>query len=112
MSVTEYDNTDEQMVGSRWVMAIAIVMIVLGIIVIAFPFFATITSTVLFGWIFIFAGISQITYTFQSRGAGQIVWKIILSRFSNESKQLLSYRTRGLSPLPVKHSNANRYTSR
>ncbi|MEA5480219.1 BON domain-containing protein [Pseudanabaena galeata UHCC 0370] len=52
MSITEYDNTDEQVIGSGWITAIAIVMIVLGIIAIAFPFFATIASTVLFGWVF------------------------------------------------------------
>jgi|GEM_PF-1653681 len=51
MSVTEYQDTDEKVISSGWVTAIAIVMIVLGIIAIAFPFFATIASTVLFGWI-------------------------------------------------------------
>lgn len=78
MSVTEYEDTDEQVISSGWMTAIAIVMIVLGIIAIAFPFFATIASTVLFGWIFIFAGIAQIIFAFQSRGAGQVVWKVIL----------------------------------
>jgi uncharacterized membrane protein HdeD (DUF308 family) len=78
MSVTEYDDTDEQVISSGWITAIAIVMIVLGIIAIAFPFFATIASTVLFGWIFISAGIFQIAYAFQSRGTGKIVWKMIL----------------------------------
>ena len=32
----------------------------------------------MFGWVFIFAGIAQIVYAFQSRGAGQVVWKLIL----------------------------------
>jgi uncharacterized membrane protein HdeD (DUF308 family) len=53
-------------------------MIILGMIAIIFPLFATITSTLVFGWIFIFAGIAQIVYAFQSRGAGQIAWKLIL----------------------------------
>jgi uncharacterized membrane protein HdeD (DUF308 family) len=53
MSITEYDDTDEQVIGSQWMTAIAIVMIVLGIIAIIFPFFATIASTVLFGFLFI-----------------------------------------------------------
>ncbi|WP_055077530.1 HdeD family acid-resistance protein [Pseudanabaena sp. 'Roaring Creek'] len=78
MSVTEYEDTDEQVISSGWMTAIAIVMIGLGLIAIAFPFFATIASTVLFGWIFIFAGIAQIAYTFQSKGAGKIAWKMIL----------------------------------
>ena len=78
MSITEYDDTEDQVIGSQWMTAIAIVMIVLGIIAIVFPFFATIASTVLFGFLFILAGISQIAYAFQSRGAGQFLWKTIL----------------------------------
>ncbi|MDZ8262173.1 DUF308 domain-containing protein [Nostoc sp. ChiQUE01b] len=53
-------------------------MIVLGIVAIVFPFVATITSTFVFGWIFIFAGIAQIVYAFQSKGAGRVAWKLIL----------------------------------
>ncbi len=76
---------DEQVVSSRWTTAIAILMIVLGIIAqaqpaagIAFPFFASVASTLLFGWIFIFAGIAQIVYAFQSKGAGKVIGKLIL----------------------------------
>jgi uncharacterized membrane protein HdeD (DUF308 family) len=69
---------DEQVVSSKWTNAIAILMIVLGIIAIAFPFFASVASTLLFGWIFIFAGITQIAYTFQSKGAGQVIGKLVL----------------------------------
>lgn len=70
--------TDEQISSSGWTNAIAILMIVLGFIAIAFPFFATVATTLTFGWIFTFAGIAQIIYAFQSRGAGQVVWKLIL----------------------------------
>jgi len=38
-------------------------MIVLGMIAIAFPFFASVTSVLVFGWIFVFAGIAQIIST-------------------------------------------------
>ncbi|WP_203225951.1 HdeD family acid-resistance protein [Calothrix sp. PCC 6303] len=76
---------DEQVVSSGWTTAIplvavgiAILMIVLGIIAIVFPFFAGVASTLLFGWIFIFAGITQIAYAFQSRGAGKVIGKLIL----------------------------------
>jgi uncharacterized membrane protein HdeD (DUF308 family) len=69
---------DEQVFSSGWTTAIAILMIVLGIIAIAFPFFASVASTLMFGWIFIFAGITQIIYAFQSRGAGQVIGKLIL----------------------------------
>jgi uncharacterized membrane protein HdeD (DUF308 family) len=70
--------TDEQVIKSRLTNAIAILMIVLGFIAIVFPFFATIATTLMFGWIFIFAGIAQIAYAFQSRVTGQVVWKLIL----------------------------------
>lgn len=69
---------DEQVINSGWTTTIAILTIVLGIVAIAFPFFATVATTLVFGWIFIFAGIAQIVYAFQSRGAGQVTWKLIL----------------------------------
>ncbi|MEH1834080.1 MAG: DUF308 domain-containing protein [Nostoc sp.] len=70
--------TSEQTINSGWLTAIAVLMILLGIITIAFPFFATVASTLAFGWVFIVAGIAQIVYAFQSKGAGQIAWKLIL----------------------------------
>ncbi len=45
--------TDEQVVSSGWTTAIAILMILLGISAIAFPFFASVASTLVFGWVFI-----------------------------------------------------------
>lgn len=77
MKVIE-SKTDEKISSSGWTNAIAILMIVLSFIAIAFPFFATVATTLTFGWIFTFAGIAQIVYAFQLRGAGQVVWKLIL----------------------------------
>lgn len=77
MRVTEPE-TDEQVIKSGWTTTIAVLMVVLGIIAIMFPFFATVASTLVFGWIFIFVGITQIVYAFQSRGAGQVALKLIL----------------------------------
>jgi uncharacterized membrane protein HdeD (DUF308 family) len=77
MRVTEPE-TREQTINSGWLTAIAVLMIILGIVAIVFPFFATITSTLVFGWIFVFAGIAQIVYAFQSKGAGRVFWKFIL----------------------------------
>lgn len=50
MRATESE-TREQTINSRWLTTIAIFMIILGIIATVFPFFATITSTLVFGWI-------------------------------------------------------------
>ncbi len=69
---------DDQVVSSGWTTAIAVLMIVLGLIAIAFPFLVSVASSLVLGWIFIFAGITQIVYALQSRGAGQVVWKLIL----------------------------------
>jgi uncharacterized membrane protein HdeD (DUF308 family) len=77
MRATESE-TREQTTNSSWLTAIAVLVIILGIIAILFPFFATITSTLVFGWIFIFAGIAQIVYAFQSKEAGQVAWKLVL----------------------------------
>jgi uncharacterized membrane protein HdeD (DUF308 family) len=73
-----FSATNGQIVGTRAINAIAVLMIILGIIAIAFPFFASVASTLFFGWIFILAGIIQIIYAVQSRGVGQITWKLIL----------------------------------
>jgi len=70
--------TEEQIVSSGWTTAIAVLMIVLGIIAIAFPLFATVTSTLVFGWVFIVAGIAQAIYALQSKSSGQVAWKVIL----------------------------------
>lgn len=71
-------NTTQPIPDPKWLTVIAVPMIVLGVIAITFPFLATIASTLLFGGIFIGAGIVQIIYAFQSKGAGKVVWKLIL----------------------------------
>lgn len=68
----------EQVVRSKWITPIAILVIVMGLVAIVFPLFAAVASTLIFGWIFVLAGIAQIAYAFQSKGSGQIAWKLIL----------------------------------
>jgi uncharacterized membrane protein HdeD (DUF308 family) len=77
MRVTDPE-TNEQNINARWLIVLAVLTIVLGLVTIAYPLFATVASTLAVGWIFIIAGITQIVYAFQSKGAGQIVWKLIL----------------------------------
>jgi uncharacterized membrane protein HdeD (DUF308 family) len=69
---------NEPAISSKWINAISILMIILGMVAIIFPFFSTITATIYFGWIFIFAGIAQIVYAFQLRNFGQFTGKLIL----------------------------------
>lgn len=65
-------------VQSRWAAPLGIVMIILGVVAIALPLFVTLASTVIFGWVFIAAGIAQVIYAFQGKGAGHVIWKVIL----------------------------------
>lgn len=64
--------------GSALGIGIGIGLIILGLIAIARPAFATIASTVLFGWLFIIAGIAQIIYAFGGRNVSALVWKLLL----------------------------------
>ena len=70
--------SNEQNINSGWLIALGVLTIGLGVVTIAYPFFVTVVSTFAFGWVFIIAGIAQIVYAFQSKGAGQIFWKLML----------------------------------
>jgi uncharacterized membrane protein HdeD (DUF308 family) len=79
MRVTDPEVRDrERTGGSGTGIVVGVLLVILGLIAIARPVYATIASTLVFGWLFIFAGIAQIVYAFSSRGAGQVVWKLLL----------------------------------
>ncbi|WP_341531020.1 DUF308 domain-containing protein [Nostoc sp. UHCC 0302] len=63
------------------------VMIVLGMIAIAFPFFASVTSVLVFGWIFVFAGIAQIIYA--NNPKVQLKWLFLPLHLLNSIQQVL-----------------------
>jgi len=77
MKVTE-PKPNMPVAASKWLSAMAIPIIGLGILAILFPLFSTLTSASVFGWVFIGAGVGQLIYASQSKGAGQIIWKLIL----------------------------------
>lgn len=79
MKVTDPEVRDrERTGGSGTGIVIGVILALLGLIAIARPVYATIASTLVFGWLFIFAGIAQIFYAFKSRLAGQVIWKLLL----------------------------------
>jgi len=65
--------------SAGWGIAIGIVLMILGIVAVARPFYATIASTLVFGWLFITAGVMQMLYSFRSPRIGQFALKLILS---------------------------------
>lgn len=77
MRVTEPE-VREQTGGSGTGIVVGAALVILGLVSIARPVYATIASTLVFGSMFIFAGIVQLVYGFGSRGAGQLVWKLLL----------------------------------
>lgn len=81
MRLTDPTNSEmrQQLRSSAgWGIAIGVVLLILGLIAIARPLYATIASTIVFGWLFIVAGIAQVIYAFRSYGNGQLVWKVLL----------------------------------
>jgi uncharacterized membrane protein HdeD (DUF308 family) len=80
MRVEDSESTEQKaQVASGWGIVVGSVMGVLGLIAIARPLYATIASTLAFGWLFIVAGIALVAYAFQSKGVGRILWKLLLA---------------------------------
>lgn len=79
MKATDPEVRDRERTGGLGTgIVVGVLLVSLGLVAIARPVYATIASTLVFGWMFIFAGIAQLVYAFGSRGAGQIVWKLLL----------------------------------
>lgn len=79
MRVTDPEVRDTERTGGSGIgIVVGVLLVILGLIAIARPLYATIASTLVFGWLFIFAEIAQIVYAFSSRGAGQLIWKLLL----------------------------------
>ena len=79
MRATDPEVRDRERTGGSGIgIVLGVLLVILGLIAIARPLYATIASTVVFGWLFIFAGIAQIVYAFRSHGVGQIIWKLVL----------------------------------
>ncbi|MDX2230605.1 MAG: HdeD family acid-resistance protein [Leptolyngbyaceae cyanobacterium bins.349] len=53
--------------SSGWLIALSIILIVLGIVALFVPVFASVTFTLVMGWILLFTGVVQIIKSFRSR---------------------------------------------
>ena len=58
---------------------VSVLLILLGIAAIAFPYFSTLAAETWIAWIILFSGISKLVYTFQTRQQGGFVWQLLLS---------------------------------
>ena len=78
MRVTDLEISAQLQVNPAWGIGIGILMIVLGVIAIAKPFFALFVSALLFSFIFIIASIVQSVSARLKRRDGHIAWKLII----------------------------------
>lgn len=58
---------------------VGVLLVLLGLVAIARPTYATIASTVVFGWMFMLAGIDHFIVTLRSYGSRQFIWRLLLS---------------------------------
>jgi uncharacterized membrane protein HdeD (DUF308 family) len=64
--------------GRGWSIAIGILLILAGLAAIVIPPVAGLAATVVFGWLIMVAGIAHLVYAWSARGAGAVVWQVIL----------------------------------
>ncbi len=60
-----------------WAIALGVLIMIVGVVAIAKPFFAAFASVAVLSWLFIFGGIFLFAYTFQTRRFGYIVLKLL-----------------------------------
>jgi uncharacterized membrane protein HdeD (DUF308 family) len=61
-----------------WAIALGILIILMGIIAVAYPLLTGILTTMVFGWVVLFGGICQAIYAFRTRKAGRFMLKLLL----------------------------------
>src|SRR5215475_13210222 len=62
-----------------WSIMLGVLLVLLGIVAIISPVFATATLIKAMGWLLILAAIEQAIYTFQDREEGGVFWKLLLA---------------------------------
>jgi uncharacterized membrane protein HdeD (DUF308 family) len=61
-----------------WSILLGVLLIVFGLLAIAAPFFAGIAASIFFGWLVLFGGVAHLVYAWSERGAGSILWQILI----------------------------------
>ena len=62
-----------------WLIAVAVVFIILGMIAIVEPGIAGLAVAILVGWLLIFGGVTHLITSFRNGGAGRVIWQVILA---------------------------------
>jgi uncharacterized membrane protein HdeD (DUF308 family) len=64
--------------ASGWLIAVAVVFILLGIFAIAEPGIAALAVTLLVGWLLIFGGVAHLASVFRGGGVGRVIWQVLV----------------------------------
>jgi uncharacterized membrane protein HdeD (DUF308 family) len=61
-----------------WFIALGVLLIVLGIAAIAFPFLSTIATKIFLGWLFIIGGVTQVVHSFSTQKWSQFFLNLLV----------------------------------
>jgi uncharacterized membrane protein HdeD (DUF308 family) len=61
-----------------WTIALGILLILAGIVAIAFPLASGLTITILAGWLLMLIGVLQLAHAFVRRSAGGMLWDVLV----------------------------------
>jgi uncharacterized membrane protein HdeD (DUF308 family) len=64
--------------ASGWLIGMAVVFILLGMLAIIEPGVAGLAVTILVGWLLIFGGVAHLIAAFGGGGAGRVIWQVLI----------------------------------
>jgi uncharacterized membrane protein HdeD (DUF308 family) len=65
--------------ATTWSIVLSVLMIIAGILAIAYPLWGGVAMTVLVGWLLLFSGALHLVYAFRGGGATTVLWEILLA---------------------------------
>jgi uncharacterized membrane protein HdeD (DUF308 family) len=67
--------------AGRWLTAIGILFVILGVLAIAEPAVAGLAVAIFVGWFLVFGAVAHAIAAFGGGGAGRVVWQVIVAAF-------------------------------
>jgi uncharacterized membrane protein HdeD (DUF308 family) len=65
--------------ATTWSIVLSVLMIIAGILAIAYPLWGGVAMTALVGWLLLFSGALHLVYAFRGGGATSVLWEILLA---------------------------------
>ena len=63
----------------KWFLAEGVILVILGVLAVMTPFVAGVATTLFIGWLFLFAGVTGLVFTYQERSAPGFWWALLSS---------------------------------